>query len=553
MPQSEPRSLSRSILGAWPAVLAVAATYVYFLLFAQFAFLHLLQALLRADRVGAGVVEVAMASMGLAGLVGSLLVGRLHPPGGASRHWLLGGFGLSAVAAGASLGAESFGAPALAVVSAAVGLGAAVLTVSLAVGLRDLAAGAPLGPVIGIGTGLAYWICNLPPLFDGSPATQTAAAITACAFGTVAVTRPRPAAHPAARSAVALEPWIAPADLRGVGFVSVLLSFLVLIWLDSAAFAVIQETLELESRTWAGAERQWLLGAVHAAAAVAAGFALARGAFRSLLLTAFALFTLAFTVLQNLGTWAVITGPIYAIGISFYSTALVAYAAAGDGTRGLAKRWRAAWIFGVGGWVGSALGVGMAQDLHRIPTLFLVVTGAVLLGSFVLARRTAGDSIGGPAFSGPTGFFGPTLAGALVAVFFYAGSTVSGAPPVRPLGEEGASIEASIERGQRIYIREGCLHCHSQYVRPDTVDETAFGPHAPIDREAGPVLIGNRRQGPDLSRVGERRDAAWLERHLHDPRAVSPGSRMPAYPHLFDPHGRDGADLVAYLESLRRP
>ena len=27
-----------------------------------------------------------------------------------------------------------------------------------------------------------------------------------------------------------------------------------------------------------------------------------------------------------------------------------------------------------------------------------------------------------------------------------------------------------VELGRRIYVSEGCIHCHSQYLRPDTLD-----------------------------------------------------------------------------------
>jgi cytochrome c oxidase cbb3-type subunit 2 len=70
-------------------------------------------------------------------------------------------------------------------------------------------------------------------------------------------------------------------------------------------------------------------------------------------------------------------------------------------------------------------------------------------------------------------------------------------------------------------------------------------------QEAGdPPLYGVRRQGPDLRNAGNRRSAAWHRLHLIDPRSVSPGSRMPAYPHLFSPDAGRGEDLVAYLTSL---
>jgi cytochrome c oxidase cbb3-type subunit 2 len=118
--------------------------------------------------------------------------------------------------------------------------------------------------------------------------------------------------------------------------------------------------------------------------------------------------------------------------------------------------------------------------------------------------------------------------------------------------------EAAVARGRQVYIAEGCIHCHSEYVRPGTRDEILWGPHRQHGAEGTPPLIGVRRQGPDLTNVGVRHTAAWERLHLIDPRSLVPGSRMPSYAALFDGdgggdgHGSRGADLVAYLQSLGR-
>ena len=102
--------------------------------------------------------------------------------------------------------------------------------------------------------------------------------------------------------------------------------------------------------------------------------------------------------------------------------------------------------------------------------------------------------------------------------------------------------------GHQVYLAEGCIHCHSQYVRPGSPDEAVWGSARAIDEPlAGvPVLIGNRRQGPDLSTVGARRSAAWLRAHFHNPQQLVPGSLMPCYAPLFA-DGR-GEALISYLQ-----
>jgi hypothetical protein len=110
----------------------------------------------------------------------------------------------------------------------------------------------------------------------------------------------------------------------------------------------------------------------------------------------------------------------------------------------------------------------------------------------------------------------------------------------------------SVFRGQQVYIAEGCINCHSQYSRPYSKDEINAGPssnHQSFENKA--VLIGNRRQGPDLSNIGARRSREWNRAHLIDPQSISTQSRMPSYSHLFQ-SGSDkkGEDLLDYIESL---
>lgn len=106
--------------------------------------------------------------------------------------------------------------------------------------------------------------------------------------------------------------------------------------------------------------------------------------------------------------------------------------------------------------------------------------------------------------------------------------------------------------GRQVYIAEGCIHCHSQYVRPGTADEESWGDarDPQFSRTQLPALIGNRRQGPDLMNAGRRLPRDWQRQHLRDPRSVAPASRMPAYAHLFAGDDPRGEALLDYLDSL---
>jgi nitric oxide reductase subunit C len=54
--------------------------------------------------------------------------------------------------------------------------------------------------------------------------------------------------------------------------------------------------------------------------------------------------------------------------------------------------------------------------------------------------------------------------------------------------------------------------------------------------------------GPDLTQVGTRRDAAWIEAQLKNPKSHDPNSTMPSFAQLPK---QDIDDLVAYLAGLR--
>ncbi len=78
-----------------------------------------------------------------------------------------------------------------------------------------------------------------------------------------------------------------------------------------------------------------------------------------------------------------------------------------------------------------------------------------------------------------------------------------------------------------------------------------WGPVQTVEelRRQHPPLIGNRRQGPDLTQVGSRRSSLWLKAHFYNPAQVSHASFMPSYSYLFG-DGR-GDDLLAYISSLQ--
>jgi cytochrome c oxidase cbb3-type subunit 2 len=106
--------------------------------------------------------------------------------------------------------------------------------------------------------------------------------------------------------------------------------------------------------------------------------------------------------------------------------------------------------------------------------------------------------------------------------------------------------------GRDIYIREGCVGCHSQMIRPFRAETERYG-HYSVAGESvwdHPFLWGSKRTGPDLARVGARYSDEWHRAHLYNPRNVVPESIMPAYPWLVE-HTLDGKDTAKKMSALR--
>jgi len=103
--------------------------------------------------------------------------------------------------------------------------------------------------------------------------------------------------------------------------------------------------------------------------------------------------------------------------------------------------------------------------------------------------------------------------------------TIASVQPYTPLELEGRDI----------YIREGCVGCHSQMIRPFRSEVERYGEYS----KAGefvydhPFLWGSKRTGPDLHRIGGKYSDNWHFNHMYDPQSTSSGSIMPRYPWLI--------------------
>lgn len=111
--------------------------------------------------------------------------------------------------------------------------------------------------------------------------------------------------------------------------------------------------------------------------------------------------------------------------------------------------------------------------------------------------------------------------------------------------------------GRDLYIREGCVGCHSQMVRPFRSETERYGEYSKsgefvYDR---PFLWGSKRTGPDLHRVGGKYPDSWHYNHMYDPTSMAPGSIMPPYPWLMKNDLNTGytASKIKILQSLSTP
>lgn len=508
-----------SCAGDIAGVVAIAVTYIYFLLYAQFGFVNYLKSYF-PDPV---FTDRCMGAMGAGGLIFSVLAAvllRTLSP----RRMLAAGFAGCAAAAGSTLLAHSEFTVIL--VSFLVGAFTGLLTVTLAGSLRTWITSPRFGLHVGFGTGIAYLVCNIPPLFNASPRFQAIFSAAICMIGVACALVPSRALNEGG----IWTPQLSSGEFRGWGFASLVAMFFSLVWYDSTAFAAIQLNAEFRAQTWGAPSMMMTLGAVHAVSAVAAGWLIDRRCMRRLLVVAFVLLTLAIQLLRSHAAEA-ISGPFYVCAVSLYSTALVALPSLHVGSPGLLSvRWRAAILYAVAGWIGSGLGVGVAQHIQSIPHWISLAAGVMLVGSLLLSPLPAARRV--------IRQYGILALCGVAAVGYY--SARPGARMAPP----------SVAVGREVYRQEGCINCHSQYLRPRTRDIEMWGPYREIDRNERPPMVGNRRQGPDLMNAGLRRSSLWHRQHLIDPASLSPGSMMPSYAHLFRDGDTRGDSLVMYLSSL---
>ncbi|MCB1225343.1 MAG: cbb3-type cytochrome c oxidase subunit II [Verrucomicrobiales bacterium] len=119
-------------------------------------------------------------------------------------------------------------------------------------------------------------------------------------------------------------------------------------------------------------------------------------------------------------------------------------------------------------------------------------------------------------------------------------------------GMDGYYPPAGIQhRGKIVYVREGCVQCHSQMIRPAQLAMDAWHRGWGADQSPRPespirantmrdylgekvAMLGLQRVGPDLANAGYRfENRMQVHMQLYAPRADADWSVMPAYRHLY--------------------
>ncbi|WP_430613790.1 cytochrome-c oxidase, cbb3-type subunit I [Flavobacterium sp. JP2137] len=120
--------------------------------------------------------------------------------------------------------------------------------------------------------------------------------------------------------------------------------------------------------------------------------------------------------------------------------------------------------------------------------------------------------------------------------------TISSVKPYSPLELQGRDL----------YIREGCVGCHSQQIRPFRSEVERYGEYSKSGEYVydHPFLFGSRRTGPDLMRIGGKYSDNWHFNHMYDPQSTSPNSIMPAYKWMFANKQMDHSDIETKMRVM---
>ena len=146
-------------------------------------------------------------------------------------------------------------------------------------------------------------------------------------------------------------------------------------------------------------------------------------------------------------------------------------------------------------------------------------------------------------FGGIFAFAVPTVMGAFWQTTFFN----------PPISGNTAPLTASAWRGRHVFLSNGCVYCHSGFVRPQDVRAGLYFlyprvslPGDATTSDSSPNIYGTARIGPDLDQESGQHPIDWEYAHFYDPRYVDPLSIMPRFSFLSQ---QDVIDLTAFVET----
>ncbi len=344
-------------------VAAIAAVYVYFVLFAGFAFVDFVQATL-----GRGNGQGPLVALIVGGVGGTIAAVRFFAPG--PGRWMLAG-GFAGCLLGALVTPAGGSGFTLALVGLLVGLSTGWTTMVLVMCLRPTLHLKRLGMWCGLGTGLAYALCNQPFLFEAALEQKMTTAAIMAAIGMLAAFGMR--GGPIRASSLP--------DYEFRAATGWIVALFVLVFLDTLVFFIIQNSVTLKKLSW---ETPLVLQGnafVHLCAAFLTGLALDRRWAGAAALFALLLLLASCLVLGMQLEHFPKARMLYVAAVSIYATLLI-FLPARSG-----RPQFAALVFAVSGWfaTGLALSIALAQDVRRVSPY--VIALAFIVGVAALAVR----------------------------------------------------------------------------------------------------------------------------------------------------------------------
>ena len=205
----------------------------------------------------------------------------------------------------------------------------------------------------------------------------------------------------------------------------------------------------------------------------------------------------------------------------------------------------------------ATVGVVALLGFLYLDTMFAILAACVLAallgGAAWMFQSTAGKGTFHRTLEGrPLVFVVFTLVAVLIGGIAEIVPTLVSDNAVPLAGRQQLPYTALELTGRDIYVREGCVGCHSQMVRPLVDEKLRYGDPSSAGEfiHDRPFLWGSKRTGPDLHRVGPKYPALWHAQHMTDPTTTSPGSNMPKYGFLNDSRV-DDATVAQHIAALR--